>query len=481
MAETPAKDNTETAGQHSDTTVIKTDETVIKTDNTVIIEPSGENTATADASADVLQTGDATPDNNDDVVSDIFNASEEEMLTNQIGDFWSEVVDVWQHGFMGVDIGRIIIAVLIFGIFLIFRGLLTKYILYTAARWTKKTKTDIDDKILEALTPPIRFIPIILGVFFATSFLNLSGTLLYFVQRIIRSMIAYTIFWSLHRSLNPIQHMSKKLRRTLTPTMVNWIFKFMKMVIVFIGAAVILEIWGIAIGPLLAGLGLFGAAVALGAQDLFKNLIGGITVIAEKRFNPGDWIKVDGVVEGVVEDIGFRSTKVRRFDKAPVHVPNSELSDAVVTNFSRMTHRRIYWKIGVTYSTTAEQLKIVRDGISDYIMNNEDFAKPPEVATFVRIDSFNDSSIDFMIYCFTKTTNWGEWLEIKENFAIAIKDIVEEKAGTGFAFPSQSVYLETWPENDNRPEIFTPPSDKNNNKSAQDQKKSGQEDTKKAS
>ena len=126
------------------------------------------------------------------------------------------------------------------------------------------------------------------------------------------------------------------------------------------GAMAILEIWGIAVGPLLAGLGLFGAAVALGAQDLFKNLIGGMTIIAEKRFQPGEWIRVDGVVEGVVEDIGFRSTKVRRFDKAPVHVPNAALSDAVVTNFSRMTHRRIKWKIGVVYNSTVEQLQIIR-------------------------------------------------------------------------------------------------------------------------
>ena len=417
----------------------------------------------------------ASPDNMSSTDTDIFNGNEEDMLTNQMGDMWNEVVDVWQHGLMGIDIGRIVIAIGIFALFLLFRGLLSKYILMTLDRWTEKTETEVDDKIVDALIPPIRFIPIIMGVFFATSFLNLNGMMLIFVQRVVRSMIAYTIFWALHRSLDPIRHMSRKLERTLTPTMVTWIYKFVKVVIIFIGAAVILEIWGIAIGPLLAGLGLFGAAVALGAQDLFKNLIGGITVIAEKRFNPGDWIKVDGVVEGVVEEIGFRSTKIRRFDKAPVHVPNSELSDAVVTNFSRMTHRRIYWMVGVTYSTTSEQLKIVRDGIHDYIMNSDDFAKPPEVPTFVHVDSFNASSIDIMIYSFTKTTVWGEFLEAKERFALAVKDIVEEQAGTGFAFQSQSVYLETWPENDNKPELFKPPSDTNNDKA--DKK----EDTKKAS
>jgi MscS family membrane protein len=244
------------------------------------------------------------------------------------------------------------------------------------------------------------------------------------------------------------------LEKLLTKTMVSWVFKAIRVMVVFIGAAVILEIWGIQIGPLLAGLGLFGAAVALGAQDLFKNLIGGMTIIAEKRFHPGDWIKVEGVVEGTVEEIGFRSTKVRRFDKAPVHVPNAQLSDAVVTNFSRMTHRRIYWMINIEYRTSVDQLKIIRDEILAYLNNNPE-TFDLDVTTFVRVDSFGASSIDLLIYCFTKTRDWGEWLEVKEAFALEIKQIVEDKAGAGFAFPSQSVYLESLP--DNAPELFSPP------------------------
>jgi len=372
--------------------------------------------------------------------------------------FWNEVVSVWENGFMGVDIGNILIAIIIFALFLFLRGVLSKYILRTINIWTKKSDTDIDDKIIEAIMPPIRFIPIIMGVFFAAQALNLEGVLAVFVAQIVRSMIAYTIFWALHRSLTPLRRISRKLDKVLSKTMMDWIFKFLRVVVIFIGGAVIFEIWGIAIGPLLAGLGLFGAAVALGAQDLVKNLIGGITVIAEKRFHPGDWIKVEGVVEGTVEDIGFRSTRVRRFDKAPVYVPNSDLSDAVITNFSRMTNRRIYWKIGINYDASKEQLMFIRDEISKYLATSEDFEKPPKVSTFVRLDSFNDSSIDFMIYCFTKTTDWGEWLAVKEEFALAIKDIVEDKAKSSFAFPSQSIYLESMP--DDNPEIFNPPAAK---------------------
>jgi MscS family membrane protein len=380
-------------------------------------------------------------------------------LADQSQTFINEVISVWENGFMGVDIGKLILAIAIFAAFLILRGAFSKYILHTVHKWTEKSKTDVDDKIIESLMPPIRFIPIVLGLFFASQALQMDGALADFVSRVVRSLIAFTIFWALHRSLEPIKHLSKKLERMLTPTMTGWIFKVLKVVIVFIGAAVILEIWGIAIGPLLAGMGLLGAAVALGAQDLFKNLIGGMTVIAEKRFHPGDWIKVDGIVEGVVEEIGFRSTRVRRFDKAPVYVPNANLSDTVVTNFSRMTNRRIYWMIGVEYRTTKEQLQIVRDEITKYLQECEDFEQPPRVPQFVRIDNFNASSIDFMIYCFTKTTDWGEYLRVKEDFAIAVKEIVEEKAGTGFAFPSQSIYVESLPEK-SAAELFTPPEGK---------------------
>lgn len=376
-------------------------------------------------------------------------------MQQSIQKLWQHTLDVWQHGFMGVDVGKIVIALAIFTGFLIIRGLFSKYVLYRLHQWTEKSTTTLDDKIIDALIPPIRFIPVILGIFFAGQYLDLPEKAAETLIQFERSLIAFTIFWALHRAIEPISAGAKKLQKLLSKAMMSWIFKTTRVLIIFIGAAVILEIWGIAIGPLLAGFGLFGAAVALGAQDLFKNLIGGFTIIAEKRFHSGEWIRVDGVVEGTVEEIGFRSTRIRRFDKAPVHVPNAQLSDAVVTNFSRMTHRRIYWKLGVTYSTTTAQLKTIRDGITKYITDNQNFARAEEVSTFVRIDSFNDSSIDIMVYCFTETTDWGEWLAVKENFAFEIKKIVEDKAKTSFAFPSQSLYIEAFP--GGAPEVFEPP------------------------
>lgn len=373
---------------------------------------------------------------------------------NTLREFRLVVVDVWQKGLYGIDIGRIVTAVLIFLGFLLVRRLFTRVVIHRLKAISRRTKTRLDDEALEVLEKPVSFIPVVVGVFFATDYLPLSGALAGIADRIVRSLVVLVIFWGIVNLLRPLSEVFRQLEDLLTTALVDWLIKATRIAFIFVGAATVLEIWGIQIAPILAGLGLLGVAVALGAQDLFKNLIAGLLVIAEKRFTKGDWIKVDGVAEGIVETIGFRSTLIRRFDKAPVHVPNSKLSDNSLTNFSAMTHRRIFWIIGVEYRTTIPQLREIRDSIESFIVESDDFAKPPEVPMFVRVDRFSDSSIDIMVYCFTKTTQWGVWLEIKERLAYRIKEIVEE-AGTSFAFPSRSIYIE--PMDSGPAEVFVPP------------------------
>ncbi len=366
------------------------------------------------------------------------------MDKNSFNDFVTLLNDVWEYGFYGVDIGKIIFAFLIFFFFLLIRRLFSKLIINRLKALARQTETDLDDLVIDALEHPLRFIPIVIGVFLATEVLVLTESLQQGAYNLNRSLITFNVFWILYKLAGPLSQAFSGLRGVFTESMIVWLIKAMRALIFFLGAASVLEIWGIAVAPLIAGLGLFGVAIALGAQDVFKNLIAGLFIIGEKRFHPGDWVQVAGVVEGTVEDIGFRTTTIRRFDKAPVFVPNSTLSDNAVINFTRMTHRRIYWKIGLVYHTSIDQLRDIRQKIEAIILNNDNFAQPPEVSTFVRIDSFNDSSIDLMLYCFTKTTKWGEWLEIKENLALEVKEIVES-AGSSFAFPSQSLYLETIP------------------------------------
>ena len=368
--------------------------------------------------------------------------------------FWGLVVEVWDQGFLGVDIARIGIAILVFALFLFLRGLLTRFVLNWLKMLATRTRSYLDDEIIAALREPIRLIPVALGAFFAFEHLALEDTFKNIGDNIVRSLIAFVIFWGFWRVVQPASRGLRQLERVFTQELVDWLVKAVKIAVVLVGAATILQIWGIQVGPIIAGAGLFGVAVALGAQDLFKNLISGILILGEKRFRKGDYILVEDTVEGVVESIGFRSTVVRRLDQAPVLVPNAKLSDTAVTNFSGRTHRRISWLIGVEYRTTIEQLRQIRNAIEKYIVDSDDFANPSEISTYVHIDSFNDSSIDIMIYCFTKTTVWGEFLKVKEDLAYRIKEIIES-AGAEFAFPSQSVYVESTLAN--QPEIFVPP------------------------
>ena len=177
-----------------------------------------------------------------------------------------------------------------------------------------------------------------------------------------------------------------------------------------LGIAAVLELWGIKIGPIIAGLGLFGVAVALGAQDLFKNLISGILVLVERRFKVGDWIFVDGVIEGTVENIGFRSTVVRRFDKS--FIPNFQFAENAVINNSLTTNRRINWVIGLEYRTTSDQLTKIKNEIEDYINSSDLFVKSGDTFLSVKIEQFAASSIDIRLICFTKTKHY---LRVDEN------------------------------------------------------------------
>lgn len=366
-------------------------------------------------------------------------------INSQFIEFWNIFLEVWKTGVLGYSIGHVLLAAGIFLVFYTLRGLFTKLVLGALRRWVAKSKRTLDDQLVDVLAGPIRLLFVVLGIFFASNAIDLKGMPDEFANNLVKSLVAYVIFWGLYNSIVPMKQILKRLENVLSVEMVAWVITGSRWAVVAVGAATILQMWGIQVAPIIAGLGLFGVAVALGAQDLFKNLIGGLCILIEKRFHNGDWILAEGVVEGTVEHIGFRSTMVRRFDASPVYVPNQKLSDNAVTNFSNMTYRRINWVINLEYRTTLEQLRTIRDQIEQYLNTTPDFVQPPKASLFVRVDKFGPSSIDLMIYTFTYTKVWGEWLICKENLAYEIKKIVEN-AGAGFAFPSQSVYVESLPE-----------------------------------
>tara|TARA_B100000029_G_scaffold41624_1_gene38742 strand:- start:386 stop:1471 length:1086 start_codon:yes stop_codon:yes gene_type:complete len=358
-----------------------------------------------------------------------------EILNNFIDLF----ISVWKDGVAGVNFTQVIIAILILFFFLFLRGFIAKFILKRLENYVSKTSNKFDDALVKAAEGPAKFLPIVLGIFIASSYMDFEGKTLIFIDNLNRSLITILIFWLIHQVVEPVTYLIKKAEELLSRDLLNWIIKANKILIIFFGVAATLDVWGIKIAPIIAGLGLFGVAVALGAQDLFKNLISGILVLVEKRFKIGDWIYVENIIEGIVERIGFRSTVIRKFDKSIATIPNSSFAENAVINITETTNWIISWTINLQYDTTVEQLKTIRNEIEDYIKKNEDYKT--DLGYAVRVDKFADSSIDMYIRCFTKTDDWDEWLAVKERLAIQIKQIVEKNKAS-FAFPSQSIYVE---------------------------------------
>ncbi len=372
------------------------------------------------------------------------------------GAFWKEVETVWHSGVGGVDLGHVLTALAVVLFFLVLRRVLARILINALRQITRRTRNEIDDAILVALEPPIRFLFVVVGVFAATQVVPFPDGVALILGRLIRSLIAFTIFWSLYRLVEPLSHLVDRLtlamgQRGLRDSLRDFFAKVAKFAVACLGVVAVLEEWDFNVAALLGGLGLVGMAIAFGAQNLISNLFAGLNIFLDHIFERGEWIRTPDV-EGTVESIGFRTTKIRRFDLSLVTIPNSLLTGKALINFSRMQHRRIYWTIGIEYRTSTEQLRRIVEAIRAHVYGDEAFeTDPARVTTLINVDSFGDSSIDIMLYCFTKTKAWGEWMMIKEALLFRIKAIVEEN-DAAFAFPSRSLYLETLPIG--TPEVF---------------------------
>jgi len=190
-------------------------------------------------------------------------------------------LEVWTKGILGIDIFQISIGLGIFLIFLLFRGLISKVIIGRLKKIAKRTTNKLDDTFVQAMEGPARFLPIVIGFFIASYYLEFSPESQTFIDNVNRTLITILIFWLFHQFIQPVAYLLGGLERILTRELINWIIKALKILIIILGAAAVLELWGVKIGPIIAGLGLVGVAVALGAQDLFKNIISGILVLVE--------------------------------------------------------------------------------------------------------------------------------------------------------------------------------------------------------
>ena len=357
-----------------------------------------------------------------------------------LNDFWNLVVEIWQKGISGISLNEIIVCIIIIVGSLLLRSFINLKVINWVAKLAQNTKSTLDDEIIESLRRPLGLIPIAFGFYLITAYLPLAGPVDLIATNLIKMLVIFTIFSALANFATPLLTLIGDTS-WLTAAMTTWFRRVIGVIIWVIGIAMMLDVWGIEIGPIIAGLGLFSVAVALGAQDMFKNIIAGIFIISENRFQPGDRIRIGNGLHGTVENIGFRSTQLRLLDTSPVFVPNTDLSDAQVINHQNMQFRRLHWTINVLYSTSIDQLKNICSQIQEFLEKNEDFAKNPGQQSVVNVTELGSSSIDITILCYTEFVSFTDFLKIKQDLVFEIMSAVS-KNGSDFAFPSRSLYVE---------------------------------------
>ena len=353
--------------------------------------------------------------------------------------------EVWVNGLLGVSMTKIIFSIAVLLLSFLLRGFVVTVVVSSIERLAKSTESSLDDEILKAVKKPLSYVPVTIGIYIVTMILPLEGVAGDISSNIVKALIIFTIFSALANSIHPI-FTAMSSTSWLTESMQIWLERSSRVIVWVIGIAIILELFGIQIGPLVAGLGLFSVAVALGAQDFFKNLISGILIIGENRFQPGDRIEVPGQLHGVVDTIGFRSTIIKTFDTSPMIIPNKDLSDMRLINHGNMEYRRINWVINLIYSTSLEDLEKICDQISNHIKESDDFVDNPNQEHLVTINELGASSIDIGILCYSDVCGFSDFKKIKHRFIKNIIKIVESNKSE-FAYPTSSIFVESLPKN----------------------------------
>jgi MscS family membrane protein len=334
------------------------------------------------------------------------------------------------------QINSYVYAILIFVFFQFFRVVFKKII----SKLVKKTKTTFDDDIVEAVEKPIDFLFIIIGLNFAVAMLFLDDDINVTIEKFIRSGFIIVVFWGIinilnHLSIN-IHKVTNKFGDKINADVSSFIVKSIRFFILILAFIAVLQEWGYNVSGFIASLGLVGMAFALAAKDTASNLFGSLVIFTDKPFKIGDWIKTPEV-EGIIENVGIRSTRVRTFAQALVSVPNGVLANSAILNWSRMGKRRVKTTLGVTYGTSSLTLKNIINDIKRMLENNSDI---DQETIYIYFSAFGESSLNIFCYYFTKSTNWGEFMRVREATYLNIMKIVEDN-GSSFAFPTQTLHI----------------------------------------
>lgn len=315
------------------------------------------------------------------------------------------------------------------------------------------SNTDIlwDDALLDAARRPISLIVWLLGITLAAQMIPVKDAGLLFDSELlvtvrqvaILSALAWFLVTFVKNVENAIIENARRKDRKIDQTTVIALGRIIRITIIVTVTLIALNTMGINVSGLMAAGGIGGLAVGLASKDMLANFFGGFTVYMDRPFSVGDWIvlKSQGI-EGVVEDIGWRQTTIRKFDKRPVYVPNAIFTTATVENPSRMSHRRLFETIGLRYDDLSRMEQITAE-VREMLSTHPDV--DGEQTLMVNFDAFNASSVDFFIYCMTHTINWQRYHEVKQDVLLKINKIVIDN-NAQIAYPTRTLKLEMPPQ-----------------------------------
>jgi MscS family membrane protein len=342
-----------------------------------------------------------------------------------------------------------------FSVFLVvFAALLVDFVqrqlMKRMIRVVRETENAWDDALFDAMIRPLSFVIWLVGFTMAAEFLPLlsesdvlDSTL---VVRIRQIGILFAFAWFLMSFIKDIEHnlaeQSLEGKRKADVTTIKALSRVLRITVVVTAMLVGLDTLGVNIAGLMAAGGIGGLAVGLAARDMIANFFGGLTVFIDRPFGVGDWILLkDQGIEGVVEEIGWRQTTIRKFDKRPVYVPNATFTTASVETPSRMTHRRIYETIGIRYDDVAVMQPITEE-VRQMLLDHPDIDTSQTL--MVNFDAFGPSSLDFFVYCMTRTVVWQEYHEVKQDVLLRISETID-RHGASIAFPTRTVHIQEGP------------------------------------
>lgn len=307
----------------------------------------------------------------------------------------------------------------------------------------RKTKNLWDDSLLEACRKPVRYFVLLIGLRMVLKITQ--GFQSPEIQEIIKPVFGVALIaliaWMVIRFISEAEKNLKTpgyAKEPLDETTVSAIAKLLRLSVMITGVLVVLQTMGYSVSGVLAFGGVGGIAVGFAAKDLLANFFGGMMIYMDRPFSVGDWVRSpDRKIEGTVEHIGWRLTRIRTFDKRPLYVPNSMFTSIALENPSRMSHRRIYETMGVRYDDV-DQLPSIIAKVKQMLIDHEEIDHTQTL--IVNFNSYAASSLDFFVYTFTKTTNWVKFHEVKQDVLFLIAEIIEEH-GAEFAFPTQTLHL----------------------------------------